>query len=149
MLEGLGRYYMIRLVVAAVILFIVSVVGSCNEAKYALLSKRATARVFKAYDVTSRDEGVEHVVIYRFKDANGDDQIGGFDEASPGSFPIGSTVQVDYFTRHSRLSGTHEWIWPIILGSSLVFGLLCSIPLILEARQATRELEASRRKYKY
>lgn len=139
--------YVARLVAGMALLLVISLVGSCNELKFALSGKVTTARIFKTYDATN-DGVVSHVVMYRFVDDAGEEQKEGFLEDPAGTFPLGSTVRVEYIRRRSRLVGQRELIWPVILASSLTIGALASIPLVIDARRGSRELAHSRAKYK-
>lgn len=130
-------FYAIRAVVSLGLLFLISIVMSCQQFKYAVFSKEATATQSKQYEQSGRRGQKSWVVMYRFTDDKGENRLHGIVYPSRADVPQEKTIQVEYLSNATRVKGDVQWIWPGILVGSVVFGLIASLPLILEARDET------------
>ncbi|MBI5864979.1 MAG: hypothetical protein HZB38_10830 [Planctomycetes bacterium] len=112
----------VRFALAVFGLFCLSVFKSCREVNYWIAGETAEARITgqQLVQVSSRYRSSEQLrVDYQFVDAAGlKRQDSALLDPDDPHVPSGGTVSVEYLAgvyAPSRVAGTHEWTWPVLM----------------------------------
>jgi hypothetical protein len=137
---------------AGLVIFIVSGIISYRELTYFVMGRNANAHITKAYETVRRSRGGETISLsidYEFTESDGTKRTGSDTVARNWPLPDDGVILVRYTPGtdgNSRISGQVNWVGPILFVISLVVVIVFFVKLMIEARQATRELSRGPRR---
>jgi hypothetical protein len=137
-----------------IVIFLVSGFFSYRELVYAISGKETRGEITKTYLTEERRRGgttTVRTVEYSFTEANGTQRTGTDTVSTTWPVPADRRISIRYTPGadgNSRLSGQANWIALVLFGISAIVVIVFFVKLMIEATQATRELNRGPRRRK-